>query len=111
MKLPGGLDIQQMMQQAQKMQEQMSRDMHSLRAHSSAGGGMVQVEMNGHKELLTIRIEPEATGDIEMLQDLIIAACNEASRKIDEILQRRLGNVLDGLNVPGMDPGAGSGDR
>ena len=102
MKLPGGMNIQQMMQQAQKMQEQMARDMQALRVEASAGGGMVQVEMNGHKELLQIRIEPEAAGDLEMLQDLIVAACNECGRKIDENLQSRLGNALGGLNVPGM---------
>lgn len=104
MKLPGGMNLQQMMQQAQKMQEQMTRDMQSLRVDAAAGGGMVRVEMNGHKELLSIRIEPEAAADLEMLQDLIVAACNECGRKIDENLQSRLGSALGGLNIPGMGP-------
>ena len=102
MKLPGGMNIQQMMQQAQKMQEQMSKDMTALRVDAAAGGGMVRVEMNGHKEILSLRIEPEATGDVEMLQDLILAAINECNRKIDEALQSRLGNALGGLNIPGL---------
>jgi DNA-binding YbaB/EbfC family protein len=102
MKLPGGMNIQQMMQQAQKMQEQMNRDMTALRVDASAGGGMVRVEMNGHKDILVLRIEPEATGDVEMLQDLILAAINECNRKVDESLQSRLGNALGGLNIPGL---------
>ena len=102
MKLPGGMNIQQMMQQAQKMQEQMSKDMTALRVDAAAGGGMVRVEMNGHKEILSLRIEPEATGDVEMLQDLILAAINECNRKVDESMQSRLGNALGGLNIPGL---------
>ncbi|MFN7622544.1 MAG: YbaB/EbfC family nucleoid-associated protein [Acidobacteriota bacterium] len=102
MKLPGGMNIQQMMQQAQKMQEQMNKDMTALRVDASAGGGMVRVEMNGHKEILSLRIEPEATGDVEMLQDLILAAINECNRKVDESMQSRLGNALGGLNIPGL---------
>jgi len=102
MKLPGGMNIQQMMQQAQKMQEQMSKDMSALRVDAAAGGGMVRVEMNGHKEILSLRIEPEATGDVEMLQDLILAAINECNRKVDESMQSRLGNALGGLNIPGL---------
>jgi DNA-binding YbaB/EbfC family protein len=91
-----------MMQQAQKMQEQMNKDMTALRVDASAGGGMVRVEMNGHKEILSLRIEPEATGDVEMLQDLILAAINECNRKVDESMQSRLGNALGGLNIPGL---------
>jgi len=102
MKFPGGMNIQQMMQQAQKMQEQMSKDMSALRVDAAAGGGMVRVEMNGHKEILSLRIEPEATGDVEMLQDLILAAINECNRKVDESMQSRLGNALGGLNIPGL---------
>jgi hypothetical protein len=63
---------------------------------------MVRVEMNGHKEILSLRIEPEATGDVEMLQDLILAAINECNRKVDESMQSRLGNALGGLNIPGL---------
>ncbi len=102
MKLPGGMNLQQMMQQAQKMQEQMAKDMEALRVNASAGGGIVKVEMNGAKEVLSVVIDPEATGDVEMLQDLIVAAINECGRKVDETLQNRLGNALGGLNLPGL---------
>lgn len=102
MKLPGGMNLQQMMQQAQKMQEQMSRDMEALRVNAAAGGGIVRVEMNGNKEVLAINIDPEATSDVEMLQDLIVAAINECGRKVDETMQGRLGNALGGMNIPGL---------
>src|SRR5262249_52272642 len=83
MKLPGGMNLQQMMKQAQKMQEQMMKEMETLRVDSTAGGGIVKVEMNGLKEVLSVKIEPEAASDIEMLQDLIMAAINECGRKVD----------------------------
>lgn len=102
MKFPGGMNMQQMMQQAQKMQDQMARDMEALRVSAAAGGGMIRVEMTGNKEVLSIVIDPEATGDIEMLQDLIVAAVNECGRKVDETMQNRLGNALGGLNLPGL---------
>ncbi|MBS1787297.1 MAG: YbaB/EbfC family nucleoid-associated protein [Acidobacteria bacterium] len=102
MKLPGGMNLQQMMKQAQKMQEQMAKDMEALRVDSTAGGGIVKVEMNGHKEVLSIKIDPEATSDIEMLQDLIVAAINECGRKADEVMQGKLGGALGGLNIPGL---------
>lgn len=102
MKLPGGMNLQQMMQQAQKMQEQMARDMEGLRVNAAAGGGIVRVEMNGNKEVLAVQIDPEATSDVEMLQDLIVAAINECGRKVDETMQNRLGSALGGLNLPGL---------
>ena len=102
MKLPGGMNLQQMMQQAQKMREQMARDMEGLRVNAAAGGGIVRVEMNGNKEVLAVQIDPEATSDVEMLQDLIVAAINECGRKVDETMQNRLGSALGGLNLPGL---------
>src|SRR5262245_23223875 len=102
MKLPGGMDLQQMMKQAQKMQEQMMKEMESLRIDATAGGGIVKVEMNGLKEVLSVKIEPEAASDIEMLQDLIMAAINECGRKVDESASNRLGGALGGLNIPGL---------
>ncbi len=98
MKLPGGMNLQEMMRQAQKMQEQMMKEMESLRVDSTAGGGIVKVEMNGLKELLSVKIDAEAAGDVEMLQDLIVAAVNECGRKVDEAA----GNKLGGLNIPGL---------
>jgi DNA-binding YbaB/EbfC family protein len=102
MKLPGGMNLQQMMQQAQKMQEQMAQEMEALRVNSSAGGGMVEVDMNGSKAILRIKIQPEATEDVEMLEDLLVAAINECGRKVDQMMQTRLGNALGGLNLPGL---------
>jgi len=102
MKLPGGMNLQQMMKQAQKMQEQMLKELESLRVDATAGGGIVKVEMNGHKEVLSVKIEPEAAGDVEMLQDLLMAAFNECGRKVDEAASNRLGGALGGLNIPGL---------
>jgi DNA-binding YbaB/EbfC family protein len=102
MKLPGGMNLQQMMKQAQKMQEQMAKDMEALRVDATAGGGIVKVEMNGNKEVLSIKIDPEAASDIEMLQDLVVAAINECGRKVDETMQNKLGGALGGLKIPGL---------
>jgi DNA-binding YbaB/EbfC family protein len=102
MKLPGGMNLQQMMKQAQKMQEQMAKDMEALRVDATAGGGIVKVEMNGNKEVLSIKIDPEAASDVEMLQDLVVAAINECGRKVDETMQNKLGGALGGLKIPGL---------
>lgn len=103
MKIPGGFDFGQMMKQAQEMQEEMQREMAQMRVEASVGGGIVSVAMNGSKELLEIKIDPEAVkgGDTEMLQDLIIAAVNEAARKADEAMKGRLGSKLGGMGLPG----------
>jgi DNA-binding YbaB/EbfC family protein len=102
MKFPGGLDLQEMMKQAQQMQEDMQREMQRIRVDASAGGGVVTVAMNGSKELIDLKIDPEAVkgGDVEMLQDLIIAAVNEASRKADEAMKGKLGSKLGGMGLP-----------
>jgi len=105
MKLPGGMDLQKMMKQAQKMQEDMAKTMEAIRVDATAGGGIVTVTMTGTKELLAIKIDPDAVkeGDVEMLQDLIVAAVNEANRKADEALQQKLGGMLPpGMNLPGL---------
>jgi DNA-binding YbaB/EbfC family protein len=96
MKFPGGLNIQQMMKQAQQMQEKMSREMDELRVEASSGGGVVSVTMKGNHEILALKIDPEAVkdGDVEMLQDLIVAAANEANRKIDEAMKSKIGGML-----------------
>jgi DNA-binding YbaB/EbfC family protein len=91
-----------MMKQAQKMQEQMMKEMESMRVDATAGGGIVKVEMTGNKELISIKIEPEAAADLEMLQDLIIAAVNEANRKVEESMSSRLGGALGGMKIPGL---------
>lgn len=102
MKMPGGFDLQEMMKQAQQMQEDMQREMQRIRVDATAGGGVVKVAMNGAKELVDLKIDPEAVkaGDVEMLQDLIIAAVNEASRKADEAMKGKLGSKLGGMGLP-----------
>ncbi|HEY7786389.1 MAG TPA: YbaB/EbfC family nucleoid-associated protein [Pyrinomonadaceae bacterium] len=96
MKFPGGLNIQQMMKQAQQMQERMSKEMDELRVEASSGGGVVSVQMKGNHEIISLKIDPEAVkdGDVEMLQDMILAAINEANRKVDEAMKGKLGGML-----------------
>ena len=102
MKIPGGFDLQEMMKQAQQMQDDLQREMQKIKVDATAGGGVVRVTMNGAKELVELTIDPEAvkSGDVEMLQDLIIAAVNEASRKADEAMKGKLGSKLGGLGLP-----------
>jgi nucleoid-associated protein EbfC len=97
-------NLQQMMGQVKKMQEQMQKQMEELRVEASAGGGMIQARMNGQKHLLELKIDPEAVkdADVEMLQDLILAAVNECARKVDDELQNKLGGMAGGLNIPGL---------
>jgi DNA-binding YbaB/EbfC family protein len=98
------MNIKQLMKQAQQMQEQMQRQMASIKVEGTAGGGMVKAEMSGNKELLSITIEKEAVDpeDVEMLQDLVKAAINEAARKVDEEMQSSLGAMTGGMKIPGM---------
>lgn len=98
------MNIKQLMKQAQQMQEQMQRNMASIRVEGSAGGGMVKAAMNGNKELLSITIEKDAVDpdDVEMLQDLVKAAVNEAARKVDEEMQSSMGAMTGGLKIPGF---------
>ena len=97
-------NIQQMMGQVKKMQAEIQQQLEALRVEASAGGGMVKVTMNGSKLLLSIKIEAEAakSGDIEMLEDLVKAAVNEATRKVDAALAEKLGGLAGGLNIPGL---------
>ncbi len=96
MKLPGGMDINAMMQQAQQMQEQMGRQMKELVVDAAAGGGAVVVKMRGDFEVISLTISPDLVkdGDVEMLQDLTVAALNEARRKVEESLKGKLGGML-----------------
>jgi DNA-binding YbaB/EbfC family protein len=96
MKFPGGMNIQQMMKQAQAMQEKMAKEMEEMVVDATVGGGVVTVKMRGTKEVESIQIDPEAfkEGDVEMLQDMIVAALNEAGRKIDEAMKSKLGGML-----------------
>ena len=96
MKFPGGFNMQGMMKQAQQMQEKMQKEMEELRVDASAGGGVVTVQMKGNHEIIALKIDPETIkdGDIEMLQDMIMAAANEANRKVDEAMKGKIGGML-----------------
>ena len=98
------MNIKQLMKQAQQMQEQMQRQMTTIRVEGTAGGGMVKAEMNGNKELLSITIDKEAVDpdDVDMLQDLVKAAVNEAARKVDEEMQSSMGAMTGGMKIPGF---------
>ena len=98
MKLPG--NMQAMMRQAQQMQEKMQQEIQQIRVEASAGGGMVTVHMDGQKNLLSVKIDPEVAGDIEMLQDLVVAASNEAVKKVDEEIKGKMGGMLGGMGLP-----------
>ena len=98
------MNIQQMMKQAQRMQEQMQRQMADLRIEATTGGGMVKVVVNGLKQVQSLTIDPEVVSkdDVEMLQDLILAAINDAARKADEAMSQQMGGMLGGLKIPGL---------
>jgi DNA-binding YbaB/EbfC family protein len=98
MKLPG--NMQAMMKQAQQMQAKMQEEIAAIRVEASAGGGMVTVKMDGHKNCLGVKIEAEAAGDAEMLQDMVLAAINEATKKVDEQTQSKVGGMLGGMGLP-----------
>ncbi len=93
-----------MMKQAQEMQERLKKQMTELRVEATAGGGMVTVAVNGAKQLESIRIDPEIVSreDVEMLQDLIVAAVNDAGRKVDEQLGQSMSGLMGGLKIPGL---------
>ena len=96
------MNIQDMMKQAKEMQERLQKQMAEMRQEATAGGGMVTV--NGMKQLQTLKIDPEVISkdDAEMLQDLIVAAVNDANRKVDEELGRTMGGMMGGLKIPGL---------
>jgi DNA-binding YbaB/EbfC family protein len=96
MKFPGGFNVQQMMKQAQAMQEKLAKEMEEMNVEASAGGGVVSVTVKGTKEVVSLKIDPEVfkEGDVEMLQDMIVAALNEANRKVDEAMKSKLGGML-----------------
>ena len=98
----GGANMQQLMKQAQKMQEQMARDKEELEASEvtgNAGGGMVSAKINGKREVLEIKINPEVVSpdDVEMLEDLIMAAMNDANTQMDEIAERLSPKIPGGM--------------
>jgi nucleoid-associated protein EbfC len=98
MRLPG--NMQAMMQQAQQLQKRLQEEIAQIRVEASAGGGMVSVQMSGQKNVLGVKIDPEVAGDVEMLQDMVLAACNEAAKKVDEEIQQKTSGLLGGLGLP-----------
>ena len=98
------MNLQNMMKQAQQMQERLQKQMAEMRVEATAGGGMVVVVVNGAKQLQSTRIDPEVVSkeDVEMLQDLILAAVNDAQRKADEEMSKAMGGMMGGLKIPGL---------
>lgn len=98
------MNIQKMMQQAQQMQERMQKQMGELKVEATAGGGMVTVVVTGHKNLLSVKIDPEVVSkdDVEMLQDLIVAAVNDAHRKVDDAVKDQMQGMMGGMKIPGL---------
>ncbi len=96
--------MQQILKQVQQFQEQLQKQLEELVVEASAGGGMVAVKMNGQKQLVAVTVDREvfASKDVEMLQDLVLAAVNEATRKVDEQLAKQVGNLAGGLNLPNL---------
>jgi len=103
----GGFDprqFQEMLEQAQKQAQSLQEKMERTVVEASSGGGTVTVKMNGRKQVLAVRIDPEAVkaGDVEMLQDLVIAALNAAGQKVDAAMQSTVGGLLGGMGIPGL---------
>jgi DNA-binding YbaB/EbfC family protein len=100
----GGINLQELMSKAKSQYENLQKKMQETVVEASAGGGTVTARMDGRKQLLSLHIDPEAVkaGDVEMLQDLVLAAVNEAARKVDGAMQSTVGGMLGGLGLPGM---------
>lgn len=103
----GGGNMQQLARQAQKLQQQMTKMQEEIEARefeASSGGGMCTARVNGKRELLALSIKPEAVDpdDVEMLQDLVVAAVNEALREAGETMEREMGKMTGGLSMPGL---------
>jgi DNA-binding YbaB/EbfC family protein len=98
------MNINQMMKQAQQMQERLQQQMAEMRVEASAGGGMVTVVVNGNKQIQSLTIDPEVVSkeDVEMLQDLILAAINDANRKAEDQLSKQMSGLMGGMKIPGL---------
>ncbi|WP_415962639.1 YbaB/EbfC family nucleoid-associated protein [Collinsella tanakaei] len=102
-----GMNMQEMMKQARKMQEQLAQAQESMKdvtIDASAGGGMVKATVNGDLELVSIQIDPDALDpeDVDLLQDMIVAAVNEAIRGVSEVASKQMSSITGGFNIPGM---------
>jgi nucleoid-associated protein EbfC len=100
----GGFNLQDLMSKAKAQADALQKKMQETVVEVSSGGGAITVKMDGRKQLLSLRIDPEAvkSGDVEMLQDLVLAAINEAARKVDGQMQSTLGGMLGGMGIPGL---------
>jgi len=100
----GGFNIQELMSQAKKQYETLQKKMEETVVEATSGGGSVTVKMDGRKQVLGIKIDPEIVknGDLEMLQDLVTAAVNGAGKKVDETMQSTMGGMLGGMGIPGL---------
>ncbi len=98
------MNIQKMMQQAQQMQDNLQKQLRQTKVEATAGGGMVTVVMNGVKEIQSLTIDPEVVSrdDVEMLQDLIVAAVTDAQRRADDLMSQQMGGMMGGLKIPGL---------
>jgi nucleoid-associated protein EbfC len=101
---PFGGDPRKLMKQLQQAQERMQQEIAALRIDSTSGGGMVTVSMDGQKNLVTLKIDPQVVNkdDVEMLQDLVLAAVNDAARKVDQAIQEKVGALTGGMKIPGF---------
>ena len=97
-------DPRKMMKQLQQAQERLQAEIAAIVVEASSGGGVVKVQMDGQKQLRSLKIDPEVVSkdDVEMLQDLVLTAINEASRKVEATVQEKLGALSGGLKLPGM---------
>jgi DNA-binding YbaB/EbfC family protein len=97
-------DPRKMMKQLQQAQERLQAEIAAILVEASAGGGVVKVEMDGQKQLRSLKIDPEVVSrdDVEMLQDLVLSAVNEAARKVEASIQEKVGGLTGGLKLPGM---------
>ncbi len=100
----GGGDPRKLMKQLQQAQQRIQEEIAALRIEASTGGGMVKVTLDGQKNMTALSIDKEAVNpdDVEMLQDLVLSAVNEAARKVDEVVQSKIGGLTGGLKLPGM---------
>jgi nucleoid-associated protein EbfC len=100
----GGFNLQELVTQAKRQYETLQKKMEETVVEASSGGGSVTVRMNGRKQVLSIKIDPETAkdSDLEMLQDLVTAAVNGAGARVDEAMQSTMGGMLGGMNIPGL---------
>jgi DNA-binding YbaB/EbfC family protein len=98
MKMPG--NMQNMMKQAQQMQQKLQEQVAAIRVEGTAGGGMVSIKMDGQKNVLGVKIDAEVASDVEMLQDMVMAAFHDAAKKVDDEAQSKMGGMLGGLGLP-----------